>query len=57
MNKDERKCKYAENKSGDVYECNGYRKVDCPFVRSDYNPDGSVNIFICDYVKIDKVEK
>jgi len=44
----ERKCKYAEDKSGDVFECNGYpREIECPFQHEDLNPDGSVNICEC----------
>ena len=50
------KCKYAENKSGDVYECNGYytREVECPFQYKDLNPDKSVNICECKKYEVKK---
>jgi hypothetical protein len=52
----ERKCKFAEDKSGDVYECNGYytREVECPFQYKDLNPDGSVNICECKKYEVEK---
>ena len=53
---EEYKCKYAEDKSGDVYECNGYytREVECPFQYKDLNPDGSVNICECKKYEVEK---
>lgn len=52
----EHKCKYTEDKSGDVYECNGYytREVKCPFQYKDLNPDGSVNICECKKYEVEK---
>jgi hypothetical protein len=52
----ERKCKFAEDKSGDVYECNGYysKEVECPFQYKDLNPDKSVNICECKKYEVEK---
>ena len=52
----EHKCKYAI-KIGDAYECDCKGEVDCLFRRTDYNPDGSVNIYICDYITISEEKK
>lgn len=35
-------CRYGQDG-----ECSGVSKVDCPFQRRDYNPDGSINIVDC----------
>lgn len=43
-------CKYAEDRSGDVYECTAYYEniiKDCEFCHLDLNPDGSINIAEC----------
>lgn len=40
-------CKFANNPSGDVWECTCYRTTYCADQRFDYNDDGSVNIVIC----------
>ncbi|MBR2132261.1 MAG: hypothetical protein IJ955_06950 [Oscillospiraceae bacterium] len=35
-------CQYVQEGA-----CEGLKKVDCPFQKRDYNPDGSVNIVSC----------
>lgn len=44
---DKRLCKYAENPTGDVWECMGHGKITCPDKLYDRNPDGSINIIKC----------
>ena len=39
-------CKYAENLSGDCYECTA--NIQCESQRFDLNEDGSINIIICE---------
>ena len=40
-------CKFAENPSGDVWECIAYLKTYCADQQFDYNSDGTINIVIC----------
>lgn len=50
----EKPCEYAEDYSGDCWECNAwYSGYGCNNVEFDYNHDGTVNIAIC---KLGKTE-
>ena len=40
-------CDYAENPSGDVWECSCYQTTICEHQQEDYNPDGTINIVEC----------
>ena len=44
---DKKPCKFADNPSGDVWECTCYRKTYCTDQIFDYNEDGSVNLVKC----------
>jgi hypothetical protein len=40
-------CDYAENPSGDVWECSCYQTTICEHQKEDFNPDGTINIVEC----------
>ena len=40
-------CDYAENPSGDVWECSCYQTTLCEHQKEDFNPDGTINIVEC----------
>ena len=42
-------CKYAENPSGDVWECGCFLDTYCEHQIYDRNPDGTINIVKCGY--------
>ena len=42
-------CKYAENPSGDVWECGCFLDTYCEHQIYDRNPDGTINIVECGY--------
>ena len=42
-------CKYAENPSGDVWECGCFLDTYCEHQIYDRNPDGTINIVRCGY--------
>ena len=44
-------CKFAVNPSGNCWECGVFRDTYCADQREDKNPDGSVNMVICDLGK------
>lgn len=41
-----KRCKYAIMGAGG-WECDGWKKVECPDQVKDYNPDGTVNVVEC----------
>ena len=42
-------CEYAENSSGDVWECGCFLDTYCEHQIYDRNPDGTINIVECGY--------
>ena len=42
-------CEYAENPSGDVWECGCFLDTYCEHQIYDWNPDGTINIVECGY--------
>ena len=42
-------CEYAENPSGDVWECGCFLDTYCEHQIYDRNPDGTINIVECGY--------
>ena len=42
-------CEYAENPSGDVWECGCFLDIYCEHQIYDRNPDGTINIVECGY--------
>ena len=47
-------CEYAENPSGDVWECGCFLDTYCEHQIYDRNPDGTINIVECGYEPKDK---
>ena len=47
-------CEYAENPSGDVWECGCFLDTYCEHQIYDWNPDGTINIVECGYEPKDK---
>ena len=54
-------CEYAENPSGDVWECGCFLDTYCEHQIYDRNPDGTINIVECGYEptisKMEQVDK
>ena len=41
-------CLYAEEFDTDAFECVAANWIECPRQIFDYNPDGSINIVVCE---------
>ena len=41
-------CRYAEEFDTDAFECAASNFIECPHQIFDYNPDGSVNMVVCE---------
>ena len=50
-------CKYAENPSGDVWECGCFPDTYCEHQIYDMNPDGTINIVECGYEPTDEPQE